>query len=153
MYFIRQGERKRAVGILDTTLRTPECLADTSFRINVLLSYCSYAEGDERGGEAAEAYRLARLSDDRKLIAKSAVALAIERLQRDSAAEALPLLRQALDYVEASDDAEFLLPSLENTAHALYATGQADSAYRTLSRFSAGLATRSVQTGGWPKCG
>lgn len=133
----RQGERKRAVGILDTLLRTPECLADTSFRINVLLSYCSYAEGDERGGEAAEAYRLARLSDDRKLIAKSAVALAIERLQRDSAAEALPLLRQALDYVEASDDAEFLLPSLENTAHALYATGQADSAYRTLSRFSA----------------
>ena len=128
----RQGERKRAVGILDTLLRTPECLADTSFRINVLLSYCSYAEGDERGGEAAEAYRLARLSDDRKLIAKSAVALAIERLQRDSAAEALPLLRQALDYVEASDDAEFLLPSLENTAHALYATGQADSAYRTL---------------------
>ena len=146
----RQGERKRAVGILDTLLRTPECLADTSFRINVLLSYCSYAEGDERGGEAAEAYRLARLSDDRKLIAKSAVALAIERLQRDSAAEALPLLRQALDYVEASDDAEFLLPSLENTAHALYATGQADSAYRTLSRFSA---ARSVQTGGWPKCG
>ncbi|OKY92964.1 MAG: hypothetical protein BHV65_12255 [Alistipes sp. 58_9_plus] len=53
-------------------------------------------------------------------------------MQRDSAAEALPLLRQALDYVEASDDAEFLLPSLENTAHALYATGQADSAYRTL---------------------
>lgn len=68
---------------------------------------------------------------------KAPVALAIERLQRDSAAEALPLLRQALDYVEASDDAEFLLPSLENTAHALYATGQADSAYRTLSRFSA----------------
>lgn len=133
----RRGERKKAVEMLDTLLRTPECLADTSFRINVLLSHGSYAEECDRDGKAAEAYRLARLANDRKLIAKSAVALAIERLQRDSAAEALPLLRQALGYVEASDDSELLLPALGNTARALFATGHIDSAYRTLSQFSA----------------
>lgn len=131
----RQGERERAVAMLDTLLRTPECLADTLFRINVLLSHCSYARTHR--GEAAEAYRLAQLCGDGKLAAKSAVALGIELLDKGRAGEALPLLRQGLDYAAAAADNEFLLPALENTARALYATGRIDSAYRTLRLFSA----------------
>lgn len=131
----RQGEREKAVRMLDTLLRTPECLADTLFRINVLLSHCSYAETHR--GEAAEAYRLARLCADGKLTAKSAANLGIERLNEGRPEEALPLLRQALDYAAAAEDNEFLLPALENTARALYATGRIDSAYRTLNEFSA----------------
>lgn len=132
----RQGERAKAVEMLDTLLRTPECLSDTLFRINVLLSYCAYSEQD-CGQAAAEAYRLACRSCDRKLIAKSAVGLAIVRRNENRAQEALPLLRLALDYTASSQDNEFLLPALENTAHTLFATGRTDSAYRTLCRFSA----------------
>lgn len=130
----RQGERQKAVAMLEELLLTPECRTDTLFRINVLLSHCSYAEGHGEGAE--EAYRLAQQCGDRKLAAKSAACLGIERL-KGGREGALPLLRQALDYAASAEDYEFLLPTLEHTARALYAAGRIDSAYRTLCEFSA----------------
>lgn len=131
----RQGERQKAVAMLDTLLQSKECLADTLFRINVLLSRCAYS--DAPCDEAAEAYALSQLTGDRKLTAKSAALLGIRHLDAGRAAEALGLLRQALDYAAEAQDNEFLLPALESKARALYATGRIDSAYRTLSEYSA----------------
>lgn len=130
----RLGEEKRAVNILEELLADPICCADTSFKINVLLSLFSYTN---RQQNAREAYRLAETYGNKKLTAKSATALAAGYLRGGKAQQALPLYREAFAYITDNQDYEFILPVLEGTTNTFAVLKNIDSAYYYLRNYEA----------------
>lgn len=140
----RLGEEERAVKILEELLAAPECCADTSFKINVLLSLFSYTH---RQDQAEAAYQLAKAYGNKKLTAKSATGLAAGYLQAGREEQSLPLYRKALAYINENRDHEFILPVLQGMTNTFAALKNIDSAYYYLCHFEAARDSLSVANG------
>lgn len=140
----RLGEEQRAVKILEELLDTPECCADTSFKINVLLSLFSYTCHQE---QVEAAYQLAKVYGNKKLTAKSATGLAAGYLQAGRGEQSLPLYRKAIAYINENQDYEFILPVLQGLTNTFATLKNIDSAYYYLRHFEVARDSLSAANG------